>query len=354
MRTGFLSVFVTLVTFAAVGAHAQTKVLGEFPMCEASAALRLPCGEGYCLFVGDNEVRDRLYRFPIKNEDLEAQGGNELLLRDVEISDIESLVHLGSNRILVLGSHSRNKRCEPKKKRRRFLVITLSEGGIKCVGQTIQGKKITCKRLLGDAGDENSILKAVCNSIDDAEEKANSVAGALHEHATKKEKAVAKDACGKVAPFNIEGAVAISGADGPEVWVGLRGPLVEVEEDGETRRLAVMLRMKNKNQEELSFDAAALVDLGGFAIRELTVAGDWVWGIGGPPEDSIVDFKLWRFPIRTLEPNTTIQPQSLGKLPTSSEGLAVSGSTAFVVIDGDRSDNSCDKPATYRVIRVSN
>ena len=162
-------------------------------------------------------------------------------------------------------------------------------------------------------------------------------------------------ACGKAAPFNIEAAVAIPAADGPEVWVGLRGPLVEMEKDGEPRRFAVMLRMEN--QEKLSFDSGALVDLGGFAIRELTVAGGWVWGIGGPPEDSTVAFKLWRFPIRSLRPDATIQPELLSELlPTSSEGLALSGSTAFVVIDGDwnKSNNSCDVPARYQAVRVPN
>ena len=347
MRTCVVSVFVML-TFAAVRAHPHTKVLGEAPMCEASAALRLPCGEGDCLFVGDNEVRDQLYRFPITNQDLEAQGGKGLPLGDVEISDIESLVNLGSNQILVLGSHSRNTRCDPKKKRRRFLVVTVSKGGIESVRGTIQGKKIKCERLLGNAADDSDILKAVCSSIDESEDEANSVFDAL---ATAGEDAT-KEACGKAAPFNIEGAVGIPVADGPEVWVGLRGPLVEMEKDGELRQLGVMLRMKN--QEKLSFDAAALVDLGGFTIRELTVAGGWVWGIGGPPEDSSVAFKLWRFPIRTLGPDATIHPESLGELPTSSEGLALSGSTAFVVIDGDRSGSSCVDPAMYQAVRVPN
>ncbi len=138
------------------------------------------------------------------------------------------------------------------------------------------------------------------------------------------------------------------------MWVGLRGPLVEMEEDAEARRLAVMLRMRN--QEKLSFDAAVLLNLDGFAIRELTVEGGWVWGIGGPPEDSTVAFKLWRFPIRSLQPNATIRPELLGELPTSSEGLAFSGSTALVVIDGDwnKSNNSCDAPARYQAIRVPN
>ena len=354
MRTRVISVFVTLVMLAAAPAHADTKVLKEPPgdsdkaMCETSAALRLPCGEEDCLLVGDNEVRDRLFQFPITNQDLDPQGGKQLKLGSVEISDIESLVNLGSNRILVLGSHSRNKRCDPKKNRRRFLVVERSGDGIKPVGKTVQGKKIKCERLLGSATDDSDILKAVCTSIDETEEQANSVFNALETAG----EAATEEACGKAAPFNIEGAVAIPAADRPEVWVGLRGLLVQSENGEGTRRFAVMLRMKD--QEKLSFDAAALVDLGGFVIRELTLAGGWVWGIGGPPEDSTVAFKLWRFPIRSLAPDATIRPESLGELPTSSEGLSPLGSTAFVVIDGDQSGDSCADPARYQVVRIPN
>ena len=353
MRARFTA-FITLVTFTAFPAPAGIKVLQELPgdsekaMCAASAALRLPCGGGDCLVVGDNEVRDRLYQFPITNQDLEAKNGKHLKLGNVEISDIESLVNLGSNQILVLGSHSRNKTCDPKKKRRRFLVVKRSADGIEPGGVVVQGKKIKCERLLSNV--DGKILKAVCKSIDKSEKRANSIFEALD---PADEKATEK-ACGKAAPFNIEAAVAIPAADGPEVWVGLRGPLVERQIDGELRRFAVMLRMEN--EEKLSFDSAALVDLGEFAIRELTVAGGWVWGIGGPPEDSTVAFNLWRFPIRSLRPDATIQPELLSELPTSSEGLALSGSTAFVVIDGDwnKSNNSCDDPARYHTIRVPN
>jgi hypothetical protein len=334
--------------FVAVPAHADSKVLGKAPMCEASAALRLSCGEGDCLFVGDNEVQDRLYQFSITNQDLQPQGSTELLLGDVEVSDIESLVNLGSNRILVLGSHSRNKVCDPKKKRRRFVIVERSEDGIEPVAQTVQAEKIKCERLLGNTADDSPILSAVCKAIDATEEQADSIFHALD---TMGQDAT-EEACGKAAPFNIEGAVAIPAAGGPEVWIGLRGPLVRMEENGEGPQLAVMLRMKN--QQKLSFDTAALVNLGGFAMRELTVAGGWVWGIAGPPEDSSVAFKLWRFPIRSLEANAIIEPESLGELPTSSEGLALSGSTAFVVIDGEQSGNSCGDPARYQVVRVSN
>lgn len=357
MITSF--VFMAMLILAAVGALAgamevragvkEPKVLGDAPLCEASAALRLPCGEGECLIVGDNEVRDRLYLFPVTdNEDLEAKDGKELLLGDVEISDIESLARLGSNRILVLGSHSRNTRCEPKKKRRRFLIVTLSKGSIQSVGETIKSKKITCERLLGEATDDSDILKAVCERIDDAEKKADSI----FEMLTIQGEDETKDACGKAAPFNIEGAATIPAADGPEVWVGLRGPLVDVEEDGKARQFAVMLRMKN--QEELRFDAAALVDLDGFSIRALTVSDGWVWGIGGPSVDSTAAFTIWRFPISTLKPDAKIQPEMIRKLPTSSEGLAVSGSTAFVVIDGDQGNSSCDAPARYLTIQGLN
>ncbi len=347
MRTCRATIFAALLTLAVVSAQDPTNMLGRFPLCEASAALRLPCGEGDCLLVGDNEVRDRLYEFPIRNQDLEAQAVKELGLGDGEISDIEALVNLGSNRILVLGSHGRNKGCEPKKNRRRFLVVERLRNGIQSVGETVESKRITCERLLNNT-DRSEMLKAVCESIDQTERQADSIFEALDTAGGD----AAEVACGKAAPFNIEGAVAIPAKDGPEVWIGLRGPLVETAEGGERRRLAVMLRMKNL--QEFSFDAAALVDLGGFAIRELTVGGGWVWGIAGPPEDSSVAFKLWRFPIRGLQADATIRPELLRELPTSSEGLALSGSTAFVVIDGDQGGNSCVEPARYQAIRVLN
>ncbi len=176
--------WLTVATVTAVSAYAGTKVLKEPPgdseraMCETSAALRLPCDEGDCLILGDNEVRDRLYQFPITNQDLGTQGSKQLTLGNVEISDIESLVNLGSNRILVLGSHSRNKTCDPKKKRRRFLVVRRSEDGIKPVDAIVQGKKIKCERLLGNV-DDSETLSAVCKSIKESEDRANEIFEAL-------------------------------------------------------------------------------------------------------------------------------------------------------------------------------
>jgi hypothetical protein len=341
-------VVLALVISSAVPGDAQPKELGRAPLCEASAALRLSCGEGDCLIVGDNEIRDALYQFPILNPGLDAQAGKELPLGNVEISDIESLVDLGSNRILVLGSHSRDKSCDPKRNRRRFLAVERSEHGVKAASGIIESGKIQCQRLLGGAPLGGGILGAVCNAIDASERRADSIFDAL---GTAGEQAT-EEACGKAAPFNIEGAVAIPAQDGPEVWVGLRGPLVEMNPSGASRRLAVMLRMKD--QEALHFDAAALVDLGGLAIRELAIGGGWVWGIAGPPEDSSAAFRLWRFPIRSLQPEATVLPELLGELPTSSEGLALAASTAFVIIDGDQGGDTCAEPARYQTIRVPN
>ncbi|WP_295442237.1 hypothetical protein [uncultured Thiodictyon sp.] len=44
-------------------------LLGQSPLCEASAALILPCPgtRDTCLVVGDNEVSDKLFWFPIRN-----------------------------------------------------------------------------------------------------------------------------------------------------------------------------------------------------------------------------------------------------------------------------------------------
>ena len=166
-------------------------------MCEASAALQFPCGAGNCLIVGDNEVCNALYLYPIENQDLDTRSQTELPLgNNIEISDIESLVSLGANRVLILGSHSRNEVCEPRSERRRFLVVEQTETGFKPVGETVQAEKITCNRVLGDARGASDILKAVCVSIDDAERRADAIFSKV-EAAEE-----AKKACDEAAPFN--------------------------------------------------------------------------------------------------------------------------------------------------------
>ena len=69
------------------------------------------------------------------------------------------------------------------------------------------------------------------------------------------------------------------------------------------------------------------------------------------------EFLLWRLPIRELVPGAILRPEFLESgLPSSSEGLALMGSTAYILIDGDRGSNDerCARAATYTTQRVPN
>jgi hypothetical protein len=95
--------------------------------------------------------------------------------------------------------------------------------------------------------------------------------------------------------------------------------------------------------------------LAGRGIRELTVDGNWIWLIAGPPQDSEEPFQLLRFPVADLQPEAIIKPEFIMELPTSSEGLAIDGANAYIVIDGDTGDSNsaCEKPGRYQVIPLS-
>jgi hypothetical protein len=83
-------------------------------------------------------------------------------------------------------------------------------------------------------------------------------------------------------------------------------------------------------------------------VRELTLAGDWLWGIAGGPGDAEHNFVLWKVRLGDLQPDAKLHPQILRSLPNSSEGLALVGGRAMVLIDGDRgkdkSKGSCNEP----------
>jgi len=105
-----------------------------------------------------------------------------------------------------------------------------------------------------------------------------------------------------------------------------------------------------------TFDSTALVNLDGWGIRDVTVHWGWVWLIAGPVEDNAtVAFKLWRLPLDALVPDRVIEPEFMAPLRNGAEGLAIDGSSAIVLMDGDEAGNgaaSCRKNATYTVLRV--
>ena len=162
-----------------------------------------------------------------------------------------------------MGSHSRNTRCEPKENRRRFLVARYEAGRLVPKSPApIQTERIRCQELFGDTG-RSQVLRPICDAIDAAEGQADAIVARLESaKASERTEAEAqgKAACNAVGAFNIEGAVGIPRPNGPEIWVGLRSPLVDA---GAARRHAALLRLTGTDK--LYFDAGVLLDLGGRA-----------------------------------------------------------------------------------------
>ncbi len=333
----------------------QPASLGGSPLCEASAALAIPCpdsGNRTCLLVGDNEVGDTLFLF-----DVDTGNGGALTMRreipirakdDETLSDIEALVALKSGEILVYGSHSRNKQCELKHKRRRTLRGRLSAADFAAEVETSAKKDetISCKRLFNvKRKNATGNVKLLCDAMHAAEEAADGAA--------ELGKKAAEKACNDIHDFNLEGAVGFDHDGEQHIWVGLRAPTV-----GEH---AVMLRQISKKKFE--FDAVVRIDLGGGGIRELAEAKDHVWIISGPANDSSKKHGLWRFPKSQLEADRVnsgdvpIRPEKVrDNLPTSSEGLSIVDGRAYVLIDGDqpkKGSDTCKVDSTYITLSVS-
>jgi hypothetical protein len=316
------------------------QILGHLPLCEASAAVILPCpgAQGDCLVVGDNEVKDQLFSFPIRNGavmvdeqgDLEFPGGGAN-----EVADIEALVALNNGELLVWGSHSRNSTCEAKDKRRRFMI--LNPGNERpTVARTVASGPIDCVVILGTVIDNDPVANSVCETIAEAERRADQLAGLG-----------SKVDCEKLAPFNAEGAMSLPGSAKSEVWIGLRAPLFATHpKDSQRRGLAILLRLKDLKA--FTADRIALLDLEGRGVRDLVYDRGDVWVIAGPSDDRGEPFQLRHFPAGALADNAIIDTTLVRDLPSSAEGLAILGHQAFVVIDGEEPENdqhSCQKSA---------
>ena len=218
------------VSAPAHGEAFERHSLGGHPVCEASAAVLAACpgATTRCLFVGDNEERGHLFVYPLTAQGLDVKARRALpftaLLSDLdagdrELSDIEALVALPDNGLLIVGSHSRNKRCKPRKSRRRLLGIQVADAGLQAHTDWSfeQAKKMTCKRLFGARRGKLAGQRGrVCDAIQTAETEA-----------TRAKKEGSKAACELAGALNVEGAVAVPTATGtPRVWLGLRTPLM--------------------------------------------------------------------------------------------------------------------------------
>jgi hypothetical protein len=340
LQTGITRLLLPLVSMlvAAPEAKAQ-KPLEGFPVCEPSAAVRVPCGPvgTSCLLVGDNEESKDLYLYRIQQASLKPMPESDFRVplggaKD-EVSDIEAMASSGPGEILIFGSHGRDRSCNAEGKRRRFLRARFADGKLEALGGGIvKSKKISCERLFGDSL-QGGVMQAVCTAIDSAEQEAEEVAARRKET---KDKDRAQVECEQASPFNLEGAVAVQQGGRNRVWAGLRSPLVEF---GNGANKAVLLGMADSGQFE--FNAAALLDLGGRGVRELAESGEWIWGIAGPAQSGNAPFSLWRFRKSELKDGAVITPELVRRLPDSSEGLVPDGDKFWVLTDGGRGKERC-------------
>ena len=320
-----------------VMAQSQLVELGKFPVCEPSAVTEISCpnSQGKCLLVGDNETKNSLFSFPIKDGSLGAKDPQILKIQQEEISDVEALTALRKDEVFMVGSHSRNKSCEVKPNRQRFLRAQVKEKDIIPLDSLGQTKAISSQLLIdGEALAKSKPLQKLAKAIDQAELAAN--------QATDNQMA-----CDHAQAFNIEGAVYLKDKE-DSVWLGLRSPLVSMGGN----EWAVLARLKNLNK--IQFDQVVLLNLEGRGIRDLTQHDNQLWGIAGGPEDNKDNFFLWKTPLSGLKADAMVTPKRLEEqIPPSSEGLAISGDKAYVLVDGDRGEGaSCEVPGKFLEISL--
>ena len=306
-----------------ISVNATPVTLGKYPVCEPSAAVKVTCPESgkSCLLVGDNEQKKAVFLYPVSSNRLDSKGQTQLAL-EKKISDIEAIAKLDDNKVLIFGSHSRNSKCKVKQNRQRFLQAKVLKEGLETIGEPIQSPQIDSKILFNGLDIENNkILSAVSNAIDNAETAANQAEGD-------------KTACQEANAFNAEGAVTLADSSStPRVWIGLRSPLVSLE----GKNYAILMQMARLDNYQ--FDGAALLDLQGRGIRELSFDHNLIWGIAGGPKDGQDNFVLWKLSAGSVKPNAILKPEIVRELPLSSEGLALIDETIYVLIDGDSGDS---------------
>ena len=281
---------------------------GAPPLCEPSAATRAPWDPGVVL-VADNEIEEELFAFRLQGESL--VDGRPLLLPPGDLPhDVEALVATDGGELLVVGSHSRNQRCEAKKKRKRLLVVRA------------EGKKLARVRTLEPPKDALSSEAACLAGLfaapppSGAAEVCAAIAAA--------ERAGGSGPC---PTLNVEAAAATGG----RIWLGLRSPLAGSR--------AVLLRLV-PGLAALRFDAVAFAELGGRGIREALADRDALLVVAGPTLDQALAAVLVAVPLAALAPGAPRRPGRPGvPLPPSAEGIVVAGDRLVLVVDGARGDD---------------
>lgn len=329
--------------------------LDGYPLCEASAALAVPCSsdpERSCVWIADNEDAGQIFEYARDARGLlEKSPTWTIRLEGAAVGDAEALARSGDS-VLVFGSHSRRSDCTRAKKRLRVARVPLGAGPrpeATLVARSGEGdwasRLADCtSELLPVAGDgaPADLARRVCAAIRAAEEAADAASG--------------KEDCPGEA-FNIEGAASIpaprdGGGRESRVWLGLRGPLV----DGK----AVLLRVAplDASSGRLAFDGVALLDLRGHGIRELAPDGGWLWGISGTVRDSTEPSRLFRVALASIENGATLWDAQFSNqtLPPSAEGLVLEPGArrALVVVDGGTDDEArrCDPVAQQLLLPV--
>lgn len=212
-------------------------------VCEASAVIVREDGSW---LVADNEVEDRLFAFDA--------GGRPLpdVPLDERIDDLEAMTSTPAG-LLLVGSHSRNKKGEERPRRQRFGLL---------------GKPVIRADLRGCAA---------C------------LEGRAH----------APGAGG----LDIEGAAWWGG----RAWLGLRGPLV----DGK----AMLLGLGDDIYATSPATPPVLVDLGGHGVRDLAPWNDGLLVLSGPSDDQATPHALWWLASPTAPPRrlgAVLPPSSEG------------------------------------------
>lgn len=324
-----------------VGAQAK---LERPPVCEPSAALAVACSDdasATCVWVGDNERDEEIFQYRVAADGSLAPAPTFALApKGLEVGDVEALAR-GTNGVLVFGSHSRKSDCTDDHGRAALALVAPDGKSVEMLAgrKGFEDRFVDCAKWLAldasAAPAEVALRDRFCTVMRAEERMANVFEGD-------------KKSCPGSA-FNIEGAVSVEQGGTLRTWVGLRGPLV----DGR----AVLLRLADppaaKRKRRMHFDGIATVDLGERGIRELTVAGDTIWGIAGCVPDCTVTSRLWRIPAAKLMHGARIGAADAGlvdgvELPPSAEGLVVQAAEkrAIVLVDGAQGDDdaSCGEP----------
>ncbi len=303
-----------------------SNILGPGPLCEASAALAAPWDESLVL-VADNERDEKLYVFTVKDGKLVPEAVSQMPA-EPRPKDIEALARLGEE-VVVVGSHSRNSQCEPKKNRQSLRRLAMANGNLQ--ETAFLDSAAAWKKAM--AGGVEPCVTTLFAQPPPAE--AGSVCEALV--------AAEKKAAERCEVLNVEGAF---GTTDGRLWLGLRAPLVG--------NRAVLLRLV-PGFAELRFDSVALLDLEGRGIRELALAGDQLIGIAGPTLDADEPFFLFQADAPAVlkggKPSVKILRRDL---PTSSEGMLLRDGRAYVLVDGDAGDGDgpCKVPAGWYPVEL--